>query len=700
MTVKHLYPNSTPALNFNFKSSRVADPRLTCVRNSIGTYVDPVSGFIKTAAANEARVGEDGLMVEEARTNSFEYSEDFSQTTHWDPINSILTFHASEVAPDGSTGVYATQPNASSGYQWLTVENSPVHTNPSCISVFAKANGYNYFFIHMSTDDAAVFNLSTGTVESTLSGNFAWIEDFGNGWYRCSVVHNTAHSGLNWGIGCRPNANHGAFTSDGSSVFIWGAQWEDNKTFPTSYIPTSGSTLQRLADDISVLNGGTFNELEHTIVNRPFGVAQAVITSGNETRVDLLPGRPIERLAVHSDRLTGNEVTAMSCDDEFWKVRVLGSSFAFDLMQTDGVVKVDWGDGTAIETLTTASHTFANGAGYHDIGLKLESGTYFRPEFRNDTEVIAVGPTPLSMKLDGSNIFRSCDIHTFDAGIKFTSIQRAFNDSLTLRVLPFIDTSETSVHGMAAFFYQNRDLQRVPLFDTSNTFNWTNAFRRCNDLKELPHFDTSNVTTFSYAFDECSTLTAIPLLDTSSALDFGNMFKSCSNLVNIPLLDLSTATSMKNMLKGCVSLQSIPKFNTSDVTRWEGAFQNCTSITSFPAIDLSSGVIFENAWNGCANLATFPANMFNNLSGTLWNKCFNNTWLGCSSLDATGVENILVSIAASGVTAPGGTGTNDRKLHIDYDTSTGGLTTNTTNAIATLKATSPAWEIYINNVLQ
>ena len=718
MTVKHLYPNSTPALNFNFKSSRVADPRLSCVRNSIGTYVDPVSGLIKTAAANKARVGKDGLLIEESRTNNITNSQVFSTGYI---TNGITPTDNAVVAPDGTTtaasifelgggtashGFFRTSTSSSGFAQSIFVK--PNGRDNICLRFAVPGVGNWYSITFNLTGNGSVTQEEYGSAE-TWTYKSKDIQHYGNGWYRISAAAETSTATTVELVvdGCT-SSTPTLFSDDGAEryvgdtskgYYVWGAQVEEGKTFPTSYIPTNGSTYQRLADDISVLNGGTFNELKHTIVNRPFGVAQAVITSGNETRVDLLPGRPIERLAVHSDRLTGNEVTAMSCDDEFWKVRVLGSSFAFDRMTTDGVVKVDWGDGTAIETLTTASHTFTNGSGYHDIGLKLESGTYFWPEFRYDTEIIAVGPTPLSMKLNGTNLFRDCDVHTFDAGIKFTSINRAFNDSRTLRVLPFIDTSEASVVNMSAFFYQNRELQRVPLFDTSASTTWINAFRRCNALKELPHFDTSNVTEFSFAFNECRGLTTIPLLDTSSAWDFGNMFKDCNYLVNIPLLDLSSATQIRVMFRGCGSLQAIPAFNTSNVIRFDQAFQACHSITSFPAIDLSAGKKFDTAWRDCINLATFPANMFDNFSGP-WNKCFNNTWLGCTSLDTTGVENILVSIAASGAAAPSGTGTNDRKIHIDYDTSTGSLTTNTTNAIATLKATTPAWEIYINGVLQ
>ena len=44
---------------------------------------------------------------------------------------------------------------------------------------------------------------------------------------------------------------------------------------------------------------------------------------------------------------------------------------------TDGQVTVDWVMNGS--PLTTSEHTFTNGGGYHEIGFRLDSGTYFNP---------------------------------------------------------------------------------------------------------------------------------------------------------------------------------------------------------------------------------------------------------------------------------------------------------------------------------
>jgi hypothetical protein len=82
---------------------------------------------------------------------------------------------------------------------------------------------------------------------------------------------------------------------------------------------------------------------------------------------------------------------------------------------------------------------------------------------------------------------------------------------------------------------------------------------------------------------------------------------------------------------------------------------------------------------------------------------FDDTWDGCNALTATSVENILVSIAASGKHgtangASGGTALANTEIDIDYNTSTGSLTTATNTAITTLKSRS--WGIKINGVAQ
>ena len=102
----------------------------------------------------------------------------------------------------------------------------------------------------------ANYNISTGAV-LTSSGGTALIEDFGNGWYRCiftatATATTPTTSGLiftnnNDSLGRVP-VYSGSLTSD---VLVYGFQIEAGST-PSSYIPTSGATVTRAAETLTI----------------------------------------------------------------------------------------------------------------------------------------------------------------------------------------------------------------------------------------------------------------------------------------------------------------------------------------------------------------------------------------------------------------------------------------------------------------
>jgi len=186
------------------------------------------------------------------------------------------------------------------------------------------------------------------------------------------------------------------------------------------------------------------------------------------------------------------------------------------------------------------------------------------------------------------------------------------------------------------------------------------------------------------------------LINTSSGTNFSGAWSLCSSLTSFPLIDTSSGTNFNFAWGLCSSLTSFPLIDTSSGTNFAAAWTNCSSLTSFPLINTSSGTNFNTAWNGCNSLTDFPAGFFDLWAGTPVDECFYETWKNCTSLTATSVDNIFVSIAASGVSAPSGTGTNDGKITVDYDGTT--LPGTTATAITTLKSRN--WDIYLNDVLQ
>ena len=127
------------------------------------------------------------------------------------------------------------------------------------------------------------------------------------------------------------------------------------------------------------------------------------------------------------------------------------------------------------------------------------------------------------------------------------------------------------------------------------------------------------------------------------------------------------------------------------------AWRSC-NLTSF-STSLPKTRQVSEAWRNNSNLTDFSAEVFANWNpSVISNYVFHDTWKGCTSLTAQSVENILVSIDASGkygtATGAAGGGSIDSGIDIDYDGTT--LSAATNSAVDSLKA--KGWSIIVNNV--
>jgi hypothetical protein len=246
------------ALDYNFAADKTEIDRvsgtdkLTFARGSTGTYVDS-DGLVKTAAINVPRfdhnptTGESlGLLVEEARTNLVQAS----------------TFGSDGVSPDATlTAAKLVKPNGVAGsFRSISVSYA---NNTYTFSCYAKAAEWNWLALWVSNGTAAgatYFNLNSFAIGSALAGVTTRMEDAGNGWRRCSVTFtHSGTAGSELRIYSENSAGpHG--NGDGTSgIYIWGAQLEVG-SFPTSYIPTSGSAVTRQAD-VATITGAGINSI-------------------------------------------------------------------------------------------------------------------------------------------------------------------------------------------------------------------------------------------------------------------------------------------------------------------------------------------------------------------------------------------------------------------------------------------------------
>jgi len=287
MTIKHLYPVIEPSLNLDFANSKKLDSRITFTRGSIGTYVGD-DGLIKTAVQNEARFDHDsdgnslGLLVEESRVNSLRYSQDFTDTL-WVKTSATIIPN-SVIAPDGTLTGSTMKADAGTAILPSVIQNagdSAIRT----LSLYAKMGTYRYLKINPRGQQyGLVVDLQDGSVYATGNTGVvsADIVPAPNGWYRLILTTDQIFSTRIFAIRFSTNANNNStFDFDGTeTVYIWGAELETG-SFPTSYIPTSGSTVTRAAD-VASITGSNFsswyNQSEGTVVSNSVTTADPAFT--------------------------------------------------------------------------------------------------------------------------------------------------------------------------------------------------------------------------------------------------------------------------------------------------------------------------------------------------------------------------------------------------------------------------------------
>ena len=221
------------------------------------TYVGS-DGLIKYAAADEARFDHDpvtleslGLLIEESRTNLLRYSEQFNNNT-WNKPGVVVTAVNSTLAPDGTTTA-DTISNVLNTFAWfgqnLSLSNSLTYT----LSFYVKPLTESKIIAIESGNGVNTLNLSTLTVTNFSGSAISQILPINNGWYRvsfsvsgitnCPIIYIASVYGTApWNINV--------------SFAFWGAQLEQG--FPTSYIPTTSSTVTRAAD-VASITGSNFS---------------------------------------------------------------------------------------------------------------------------------------------------------------------------------------------------------------------------------------------------------------------------------------------------------------------------------------------------------------------------------------------------------------------------------------------------------
>jgi hypothetical protein len=271
------YPTIEPSLKLDFANARALDPRITFTRASTATYVGR-DGLVKYAGEDEARFDHDpttgeslGLLIEESRTNLITNSVEFSNAS-WSKVAANIQSNAT-TSPAGDLTADKIYDDTTSGTQHYTTQSFSKEATTYTGSVYVKAAEYTKLAVgftgvaNWQGIPQALFDLVSEEAALLGADTTATINSVGNGWYRVSITStslNTTASALTLSHVSDSGTNTGGgniflgHDGDGSSgVYIWGAQVEAGG-FPTSYIPTSGSTATR-GQEKALISGESFN---------------------------------------------------------------------------------------------------------------------------------------------------------------------------------------------------------------------------------------------------------------------------------------------------------------------------------------------------------------------------------------------------------------------------------------------------------
>ena len=243
------------------------------------------SGNIVTESANLPRIdytdGCGSWLLEPQSTN---YSTNSEQPSTWHSSGGVTVTANAATSPEGIQNSSLVVNNASTGSRYSRnffdfSSGSGLHTVTT--SYFIKY--YNNQWVRLrsiffngspANNVSTFFDVQNGVLGTVDANHTAKIEDYGNGWYRCSITFDIDKSVDKNGyvhLEAMDGDNSITFAANGQGFYAYGSQGEEF-SFSTSYIPTNGAANTRLQD---IAN----NSGNSSLINSTEGVLYAEIAA-------------------------------------------------------------------------------------------------------------------------------------------------------------------------------------------------------------------------------------------------------------------------------------------------------------------------------------------------------------------------------------------------------------------------------------
>jgi hypothetical protein len=183
------------------------------------------------------------------RENIYPFSEDFTNA-QWAKTRSSVSLATDVLDPFGGYNSYKLIEDTSNNTHELFDNITTVSLTPHIFSFYAKAGERTWIAMNYggTTANSVSFNLQNGTVGTTTGALFTnpYIENVGNGWYRCSARLVSVSTTADWYINLASSDNVLSYAGNGTSgAYVYGAQLQiDYDTRPSAYWRTNGTAFQ------------------------------------------------------------------------------------------------------------------------------------------------------------------------------------------------------------------------------------------------------------------------------------------------------------------------------------------------------------------------------------------------------------------------------------------------------------------------